>query len=66
MFTVASVFTSISRLRYFLNDKGEMLIERGIGRVAGGHRKRNALRALAGTLPKGQRLPTVYAFLNHG
>jgi hypothetical protein len=48
MFTIASVFTAISCLRYFVNDKGQMFIERGVDRVKGSNAKRNWLRALAG------------------
>ena len=48
MFTIASVFTAISCLRYFTNDKGQMFIERGVDKVKGTNAKRNFLRALAG------------------
>jgi len=47
-FTIASVFTAISCLRYFTNDKGQMFIERGVDKVKGSERKRNWLRVLAG------------------
>jgi hypothetical protein len=48
MFTVASVFTTISCLRYFTNDKGQMFIERGVDKIKGTNARRNFLRALAG------------------
>jgi len=47
MFTIASVFTAISCLRFFTNDKGQMWIERGIDKVKGGAGKKLALRGLA-------------------
>jgi len=46
-FTIASVFTAISCLRYFVNDKGQMFIERGVEKVKGSNAKRNWLRVLA-------------------
>jgi hypothetical protein len=48
MFTIASVFTAISCLRYFVNDKGQMWIERGSEKIKGSNAKRNWMRALAG------------------
>jgi hypothetical protein len=48
MFTIASVFTAISSLRYFTNDKGQMFIERGVDKIKGTNARRNFLRALAG------------------
>jgi hypothetical protein len=47
MFTIASVFTAISCLRYFTNDKGQMWVERGIDQVRGSNGKKVGLRALA-------------------
>jgi hypothetical protein len=48
MFTIASVFTAISTLRYFTNDKGQMFIERGVDKIKGSTGKKNWMRALAG------------------
>ncbi|HEX6390495.1 MAG TPA: spirocyclase AveC family protein [Solirubrobacteraceae bacterium] len=47
MLTVSSLFTAVAALRYFVNDRGEMIVERGIERVKGGPVKKVALRALA-------------------
>jgi hypothetical protein len=47
MITVSSLFTAVAALRYFVNDRGEMVIERGIDKVRGGQRRKTALRALA-------------------
>jgi hypothetical protein len=47
MVTIGSVFTAISCLRYFTNDKGQMWIERGIDKVKGGAGRKLALRGLA-------------------
>jgi hypothetical protein len=48
MITIAAVFTAISSLRYFTNDKGQTLVERGIDRVKGSRSQKLVLRALAG------------------
>lgn len=47
MFTIAAVFTAIASLRYFINDKGQMFIERGTERIKGSERKRVLIRGLA-------------------
>ena len=47
MLTVSALFTAVACLRYFVNDRGEMVVERGIERVKGGERKKIALRVLA-------------------
>jgi hypothetical protein len=47
MFTIGAVFTAISCLRFFTDDKGQMWIERGIDRVRGGAGRKLALRGLA-------------------
>jgi hypothetical protein len=47
MLTIGTVFTAISCLRFFTNDKGQMWIERGIDKVRGGAGKKLALRGLA-------------------
>jgi hypothetical protein len=47
MFTIASVFTALSCLRFFTDDKGRMWIERGIDKVKGGAGKKLLLRGLA-------------------
>ena len=35
MLTVSALFTAVAALRYFTNDRGEMVIERGIEKVEG-------------------------------
>jgi hypothetical protein len=47
MLTIGAVFTAISCLRFFVDDKGRMWIERGIDKVRGGAGKKVALRGLA-------------------
>jgi hypothetical protein len=47
MLTVSALFTAVACLRYFVNDRGETLVERGIDRVKGGSGKKVALRVLA-------------------
>ena len=47
MLTIGAVFTAISCLKFFTDDKGHMWIERGIDRVKGGAGKKLALRGLA-------------------
>ena len=47
MLTVSSLFTAVAALRYFTNDRGEMVIERGIEKVKGGPGKKLVIRALA-------------------
>lgn len=38
MLTIATIFTGISCLRYFKDDRGRTVVERGVERVAGGSR----------------------------
>jgi hypothetical protein len=47
MFTIGAVFTAISCLRFFTDDKGQMWVERGVDKVRGSAGKKLALRALA-------------------
>jgi hypothetical protein len=47
MFTIASVWTAIATVRYFTNDKGQMVIERGVDQVKGSKTRKIALRGLA-------------------
>jgi Spirocyclase AveC-like len=47
MFTIASVWTAIATVRYFTNDKGQMVIERGYDQVKGSRTRKIALRGLA-------------------
>jgi hypothetical protein len=47
MFTIGAVFTAISCLRFFTNDKGQMWVERGVDKVSGSSGKKLAIRALA-------------------
>jgi hypothetical protein len=47
MFAIAMVFTALSSLRYFTDDRGRMWIERGAERVSGSSRVQLAVRALA-------------------
>ncbi len=47
MLTVSALFTAVASLRYFVNDRGEMVVERGIDRIRGGNGKRVVIRALA-------------------
>jgi hypothetical protein len=47
MLTVSAVFTAVAALRYFTNDRGEMVIERGIEKIKGGPGKKLVIRALA-------------------
>jgi hypothetical protein len=42
-----AVWTSFTCLRYFKNDKGQTLVERGVDRVGGSEGKKTLLRALA-------------------
>lgn len=44
---VAVVFGSLAALRYFTNDRGETLVERGVGAIPGRAYKKIGLRALA-------------------
>jgi uncharacterized protein DUF5135 len=47
MFTIAGTFTAISALRYFTNDRGQTLAERGVDQVRGSNTRKVGLRALA-------------------
>jgi Spirocyclase AveC-like len=47
MLTIGLVFTAISCLRFFLNDKGQMWIERGVDKVRGGAGRKVVFRGLA-------------------
>jgi len=47
MITVSALFTAVAALRFFVNDRGEMLVERGADRLRGGAGRKTALRALA-------------------
>lgn len=47
MVTVAAVLTSVSCIRFFRNDRGQTIAERGIERVGGSSRKRLAVRVFA-------------------
>ena len=47
MLTIAAIFTGICALRYFRDDRGRTLVERGIDRLTVGPRRRGALRFLA-------------------
>jgi hypothetical protein len=47
MLTIAAIFTGICALRYFKDDRGRTLVERGIDRLGVGPRRRGALRFLA-------------------
>ena len=49
MLTMAATFTAISSLRFFRDDRGHTLAERGIETLRGGHRSATALRFLAVT-----------------
>jgi hypothetical protein len=49
MITVSSLFTAVAALRFFVNDRGETVIERGIDRIRGGNGKKTVLRVLAAT-----------------
>lgn len=45
--TIGAVFCAVACFRYFLNDKGQMIFERGIEDVRGGEPRKTAVRALA-------------------
>jgi Spirocyclase AveC-like len=47
MLTLAATFTAISALRYFRDDRGLTLVERGVERLRHGPRARTAMRLLA-------------------
>ena len=38
-FTIGSVFTALAAMRYFTNDKGQMVIERGYDQLRGSRRE---------------------------
>src|SRR5262249_24660011 len=46
-FTIAAVFTALASMRFFTNDKGQMLIERGTDQIKGSKTRKLALRGLA-------------------
>jgi hypothetical protein len=45
--TIGAVFCAVACLRYFLNDKGQMVFERGVEDVRGGEVRKTTLRAFA-------------------
>jgi Spirocyclase AveC-like len=47
MLTIAALFTALCALRYFKNDRGHTLVERGIDRLKVGARWKHGLRFLA-------------------
>jgi hypothetical protein len=47
MFTIGSVFTVLASVRYFTNDKGQMVIERGVDEIKGTKTRKLVLRGLA-------------------
>jgi hypothetical protein len=49
MFTIAAVFTAVTSLRYFVDDRGRTIVERGVDEVRGGRGRQVVLRALAVT-----------------
>jgi hypothetical protein len=44
---VSSLFTAVAALRFFVNDRGETIVERGIERLEGPKGRRLAIRVLA-------------------
>ena len=46
-FTIGSVFTALAAMRYFTNDKGQMVIERGYDQLRGSKTRKLALRLAA-------------------
>lgn len=49
MVTVGALFTGLASLRYFTNDRGQTVVERGIDRVGGSPGRKLVLRVLAVT-----------------
>lgn len=47
MLTVSATFAAVASIRYFVNDRGETVAERGIDRVRHGTGAKNAIRAFA-------------------
>lgn len=47
MITIGAVFTTLASLRYFTNDRGQTVVERGVEQVRGSKAKKLTLRALA-------------------
>jgi hypothetical protein len=45
--TIGATFAAVACLRYFTNDKGQMLVERGAEEIRGGNVKKTVVRALA-------------------
>jgi len=49
MLTIGSVFTAIAALRYFTNDRGETVVERGTDKLQASRGRKTVLRVLAVT-----------------
>lgn len=49
MFTIGAVFTALACLRFFVNDRGQTVAERGVDEVRGSNGRKLLLRALAVT-----------------
>jgi Spirocyclase AveC-like len=47
MVTIGSVWTALAAVRYFTNDKGQMVIERGVDQVQGSKTRKLVLRGFA-------------------
>jgi hypothetical protein len=47
--TIGMVFTAVACLRFFVNDRGQSAVERGIDEIQGGHFKKFVIRVLAMT-----------------
>ena len=64
--TIGAVFCAVACFRYFLNDKGQMVFERGIEDVRGGETRKTVVRALAaifviqGTMFIGYNVPNFW------